>query len=160
MLHARKKMLVMGDVQQQRQLWRIRCVRVERGAQHAVIGAVMADGRQAGLQRQILRNLHRAVIPVLSVATGNAQRQIGLTAEFIGQPRLALGRLEILQGAAQADQFRLQLLLIKFDEVRLAGAVEQHPGEQRDHRSAGGKQQRQARAQGPTTHHSERSSST
>ncbi|MNN51959.1 hypothetical protein D3C81_1666240 [compost metagenome] len=130
MLHALQEVLVMGDVQQHCQLRGIGVFRVERGVEHAVIGAVVANCQQAGLLRQILGDLRRTVIPALAVSAGNAQRQIGLTAQLIRQPRLTLSGLNILQGAAQANQLTVQLLLVEFDEVRLAGAVEQHPGKQ------------------------------
>ncbi len=135
-------------------------VRVERGVEHAVIGAVLTEGRQPGLLRQLLGDVRRTVVPALAVAAGDAQRQIGLPAHFIRQPRFAGARLDSLQGAAQADQFAVQLLLIEFDKVRLAGAVEQHPGEQRNHGGTRGKQQGQARTQGQAAHQAPRSSST
>ena len=42
------------------------------------------------------------VVPALAVSTGDAQRQIGLTAELIRQSRFPLSRLNVLQRAAQA----------------------------------------------------------
>ena len=70
------------------------------------------------------------------------------------------GRVHALQSAAQGHELAVELLLVQLDEVRLAGAVEQHAGEQRDHRGARRKQQCQAAGQGEALDQLKRSSST
>ena len=70
------------------------------------------------------------------------------------------GRIHALQGAAQGHELAVELLLVELNEMRFAGAVEQHAGEQRDHRSTRRKQQRQAAGQGQALDQLKRSSST
>ncbi|MOA47844.1 hypothetical protein D3C78_1705170 [compost metagenome] len=80
--------------------------------------------------------------------------------QFLGQFHATVTRLKIVQGPTQANQLAIQQLLVELNEVRLAGAAEQHPGEQRHHGGARRKQQGQAAAQGEAAHQAERSSRT
>ncbi|CRN00967.1 hypothetical protein [Pseudomonas sp. 34 E 7] len=75
-------------------------------------------------------------------------------------PGEGLLRVDTLQRVAQRHQPAVQLLLVQLDKVRLAGVVEQHAGEQRNHRGARGKQQCQAAGEGQALDHVKRSSST
>jgi hypothetical protein len=72
-LHALQEVLVMGDVQQQGQLRRIGLAFKQGRVQHAVVGAVIVDGRQPRLLRKLIGQTRRAVIPAPTVAAGDAQ---------------------------------------------------------------------------------------
>ncbi len=120
----------MGDVQQQGQLRRVGSIGIQRRIQHPVIGVGIVEGRQAGPLWQLSGNPDRAVVPAHTIAALDAQRQVGLTAQFILQAGLGLLGVEILQGPAQADQLAFEQLLVQLDEMRLAATAEQHPGKQ------------------------------
>ncbi|MNH40271.1 hypothetical protein D3C79_1015670 [compost metagenome] len=77
------------------------------------------------------------------------------------QARCEAGRvIRALEHLAQQRQAAVEQLLVEFDEMGFAGTAEKDAGGQRDHRSAGGKQQRQAAAKGQAAHQALRSSST
>ncbi len=151
----------MGDVEHQAQLRRARLVWQQRHVVHAVVGAGVLQAVQAWRCGQC--DARCAVIPALAGGR-NAQRQVGLPVEFSAQLRFALGeqlwRIHTLQRAAQRHQFAVEQLLVEFDKVRLTGLVEEHAGDQRDHRRARRKQQRQAAGQGQALDQLHRSSNT
>ncbi|MNR04796.1 hypothetical protein D3C85_1207860 [compost metagenome] len=163
LLHARKKMLVVSDVQQQGQAHRILFAGLQRRVEAAVVSTVDmqgADARVGGRDRQV----GLAVEPELAVAAADAQGQVGLVAQLGLQGGQALRQcatvVDTFQQLAQYRQLAGEQLLVQFDEVGFAGTAEQYAGQQRDDSGAGGEQQGQAAAQGQATHQAPRSSST
>lgn len=161
MLHALQEMLVVSDIEHQRQLWRVGLVCPQRCVVDAVVGAGVLQAVQAGAGGQI--DAGCTVKPALALG-GDTQRQLGLAIELGAQLGFTLReqfwRVDTLQRAAQCHQLAVELLLVQLNEVRLAGAVEQHARDQRHHRRAGREQQRQATGQGQALDQLTRSSST
>ncbi|MNM53223.1 hypothetical protein D3C81_643230 [compost metagenome] len=153
-------MLVVGDVEKQRQL----CVAVvEVDAQAAVVDATGVQGAEPDHLRRV-GQAGLAVEPDAPVTATNAHGKVGLVAEFglqSGQARGEAGwAIYAFEHLAQQRQAAVEQLLVEFDEVSGAGAAEEDAGGQRHHCSAGGKQQRQAAPEGQATHQAPRSSST
>ncbi len=164
MLHALQKVLVMGDVQHQDQLRGAGLLGIQRRVVHPVAGAGALQAVQAGRSGQVIWDAQRAVKPALAVGGIDAHRQVGLMAQLVfqcgdawGEQRRGVGAL---QGAAQGHQLAVEQLLVQLEEVFLAGLVEQHARQQRDHGGAAGKQQGQAAGQGQALDQLNRSSST
>ncbi|MNN38144.1 hypothetical protein D3C81_1521260 [compost metagenome] len=101
-LHALQEMLMVGDVEVQRQLRGLWFGRVQRHCQAAVIGAVGMQGRKprggCGVGQ-----LRAAVEPRRAVVTADAQGQVSLVAELIAQGREAGVQLG---GGGDAGQLR------------------------------------------------------
>lgn len=157
MLHALQEVLVVGDVQQQGQLRGIGFSRFKRGVEQAIVGAVVADGGQAGLLRQVCGGMQRAPKPALALRAADAQRDIALLAQLVGDVRCVATTQQCL---THAEQFSFEQLLVELDEVALAGPIENDPGDQRNHGGTACKQQCQPAAQGQSAHQSARSSRT
>ena len=83
-------MLVVSDVEDQGQLWRIQLAGRQGCDEHAVVGARLLQAMQAGRLGQA--KVGRAVQPALT-RPGDAQGEVGLVIEFGTQLRGALGEV-------------------------------------------------------------------
>ncbi len=134
LLHALQEMLVVGDVEDQGQFGRSSLAGVQRCIEEPVGGCAILQADQSGLGGQFPGQSIGAVEPRLAVGALDFQGQVGTQVDFVLQTLaqwLEVGEaVHLAQGAAQLGQAAIEQLLVKFDEVRFAGTVEQHAGHQ------------------------------
>ncbi|MCY1443822.1 hypothetical protein D9M71_602550 [compost metagenome] len=118
---------MVGDVEVQGQSRRLHGALFQGHGQAAVVDALRMQGGQPGGQR-CLRQPAAAFEPGGAIAGADTQGQVGLVTQFIAQGRQAglelISRADISQLRTKQGQARVQQLLVKFDEVLLAGPAE------------------------------------